>query len=131
MACSGPLLGCLGLHLCCGYEVESVGFFNLLVSWRRIPSRFRVGTGLHRLAVLSYEDAKFTRKALVVFVHELLTQTDVVKERSAKLKQFGEQLLRGFEDQTAPSSEASDSGFGSYDMHVKALFEESGKEERV
>ncbi|KAG1706043.1 hypothetical protein DVH05_002605 [Phytophthora capsici] len=81
--------------------------------------------------VLSYGDAeiKSARKALVVFVQELLPQADAFKERSAKLKQFGEQLLSGFEDQTAPSSAASDSGFESDDMHVKALFEESGEEE--
>ncbi|KAK1929278.1 hypothetical protein P3T76_015230 [Phytophthora citrophthora] len=81
--------------------------------------------------VLSYGDAeiKSARKALVVFVQELLPQADAFKERSAKLKQFGEQLLSGFEDQTPAPSTPSDSGFESDDMHVKALFEESEEEE--
>ncbi|KAL3665295.1 hypothetical protein V7S43_009923 [Phytophthora oleae] len=81
--------------------------------------------------VLSYGDAdiKSARKALVVFVQQLLPQADAFKERSAKLKQFGEQLLSGFEGQTPAPSTPSDSGFESDDMHVKDLFEESGEEE--
>lgn len=77
--------------------------------------------------VLSYGDAdiKSARKALVVFVQQLLSQADAFKERSAKLKQFGEDTLSGFESQTPAPSTPSDSGAESDDMHVKALFEES------
>ncbi|OWZ17397.1 hypothetical protein PHMEG_0008658, partial [Phytophthora megakarya] len=73
--------------------------------------------------VLSYGDAdiKRSRKALVLFVQELLPQADAFKERSARLRQFGEQLLSGLEQQTPSTS--SDSDCESEDMHVKSLFE--------
>ncbi|KAE8971620.1 hypothetical protein PR003_g27802 [Phytophthora rubi] len=81
--------------------------------------------------VLSYGDAdvKSARKALVLFVQQLLPQADAFKERSAKLKQFGEDVLAAFAEQTTAPSTPSDSGSESDDMHVKALFEESDEEE--
>jgi cobalamin biosynthesis protein CobT len=81
--------------------------------------------------VLSYgdEDIKRARKALVVFVQQLLPQADAFKERSAKLRQFGEKLLEGFEAATPAPATPSDSGSESDDLHVKALFEDSDEEE--
>ncbi|KAE9056761.1 hypothetical protein PF010_g31639, partial [Phytophthora fragariae] len=80
--------------------------------------------------VLSYGDAdvKSARKALVLFVQQLLPQA-AFKERSAKLKQFGEDVLAAFAEQTTAPSTPSDSGSDSDDMHVKALFEESDDKE--
>ncbi|CAI5743866.1 unnamed protein product [Peronospora destructor] len=81
--------------------------------------------------ILSYGDAdiKSARKALVVFIQQqLLPQADAFKERSAKLKQFGEDALGTFEQQTSEPLMSSDSDAESDDMHVKALFEESGEE---
>ncbi|POM75280.1 Hypothetical protein PHPALM_7638 [Phytophthora palmivora] len=79
--------------------------------------------------VLSYGDAdiKSARKALILFVQQLLPQADAFKERSAKLKQFGEELLSGFERQSTPST-PSESDYDS-DMHVKDLFDESEEED--
>ncbi|KUF97268.1 hypothetical protein AM587_10004647 [Phytophthora nicotianae] len=81
--------------------------------------------------VLSYGDAdiKNARKALVVFIQQLLPQADAFKERSAKLKQFGEHALDGLEGPTPAPSTPIDSGAESDDMHVKNLFEESEEEE--
>ncbi|GMF09118.1 unnamed protein product [Phytophthora lilii] len=81
--------------------------------------------------VLSYGDAdiKSARKALVVFVQQLLPKADAFKQRSAKLKRFGEAALSGFEAQMSMPATPSDSGSESDDMHVKALFEESEEEE--
>ncbi|KAG3028062.1 hypothetical protein PC121_g24597 [Phytophthora cactorum] len=81
--------------------------------------------------VLSYGDAdiKSARKALVVSIQQLLSQADAFKERSAKLKQFGERALSGLAGLTPARSTPVDSGTESEDMHVKALFEESEEEE--
>ncbi|CAI5743863.1 unnamed protein product [Peronospora destructor] len=81
--------------------------------------------------ILSHGDAdiKSTRKALVVFIQQqLLPQADAFKERSAKLKQFGKDALGTFEQQTSEHLMFSDSDAESDDMHVKALFKESGEE---
>ncbi|EGZ06734.1 hypothetical protein PHYSODRAFT_565715 [Phytophthora sojae] len=80
--------------------------------------------------VLSHGDAdvKSARKALVLLVQQLLPQADAFKERSAKLKQFGEDLLAAFAEQTQAPSTPSDSGSESDDMHVKALFGQSEDE---
>ncbi|KAG6603145.1 BAG domain [Phytophthora cinnamomi] len=74
-------------------------------------------------------DVRSARKALVLFVQQLLPQADAFKERSTKLKQFGKAVLAGFADQ-APST-PSDSGSESDDMHVKSLFQESDEEEEA
>ncbi|CAI5727819.1 unnamed protein product [Peronospora farinosa] len=81
--------------------------------------------------ILSHGDAdiKSARKALVVFIQQqLLPQADAFKERSAKLKQFGEKALGTFEQQTLEPLMPRDSDAESDDMHVKALFNESGEE---
>ncbi|EEY59119.1 uncharacterized protein PITG_11584 [Phytophthora infestans T30-4] len=81
--------------------------------------------------VLSYGDAdiKSARKALVVVIQQLLLQADAFKERSAKLKQFGERVLSGLEGHAPAPSTPTDSDAESDDMHVKSLFEESEEEE--
>ncbi|EGZ06715.1 hypothetical protein PHYSODRAFT_356077 [Phytophthora sojae] len=81
--------------------------------------------------VLSHGDAdvKSARKALVLLVQQLLPQADAFKERSAKLKQLGEDLLATFAEQTQAPSTPSDSSSESDDMHVKALFGQSEDEE--
>ncbi|KAI9908959.1 hypothetical protein PsorP6_014518 [Peronosclerospora sorghi] len=80
--------------------------------------------------VLSYGDAdiKSARKALVTFIHQLLPVADNFKEHSAKLKQFGERTLREFEVEASKSLAPCDSDPESEEMHVNALFEESGDE---
>ncbi|KAG7394601.1 hypothetical protein PHYBOEH_004987 [Phytophthora boehmeriae] len=78
--------------------------------------------------VLSYGDSeiKSARKALVVSIQELLVRADAFKERSAKLKEFGEQTLTEFASQTPPQtpSTPAHSEAESDDLRVKALFEE-------
>lgn len=82
--------------------------------------------------ILSYGDAdiKAARKALVVFIQQLLPRADAFKERSAQLKQFGERLMAGLDVQqrSAPATPV-DSGDESDDLHVKALFEEDESSE--
>ncbi|KAI9909259.1 hypothetical protein PsorP6_015116 [Peronosclerospora sorghi] len=90
--------------------------------------RLKLGTFDYRRAKLQDADIKSARKALVTFIHHLLPVADNFKERSAKLKQFGERTLREFEVQASKSLSHCDSDSESEEMHVNDLFEESGDE---
>lgn len=81
--------------------------------------------------VLSYgnADIKSARKALVLLAQQLLPQADQFKERSGKLKRFGERIFSGLEGHLSAPSTPIDSGIESDDMHMRSLFEESGMEE--
>ncbi|KAI9910408.1 hypothetical protein PsorP6_010221 [Peronosclerospora sorghi] len=67
--------------------------------------KMRLELGTFDYSALSYGDAdiKSARKALVTFIHQLLPVDDNFKERSAKLKRFGERNLREFEVQASKS----------------------------